>query len=63
MKAAIKRLCIVMLAGLTAACSAETPEEIAISIVSELIMFRSKLEDRRKATKDNFLIDLYKNKF
>ena len=45
------------------AIAAETPEEIAISIVSELIMFRSKLENRRKATKDNFLIDLYKNKF
>ena len=28
MKAAKKRLCIVMLAGLTIACSAETPEEI-----------------------------------
>jgi xanthine dehydrogenase accessory factor len=31
------------------AIAAETPEEIAISIASELILFRSRLEKRRKA--------------
>ena len=41
---------------------ADTPEEIAISIASEIIMFRSRLEKRRKVMQNNFLIDIYKNK-
>lgn len=43
--------------------AAETPEEIAISIASEIIMFRSLLEKRRKVVEDNYLVDIYKHKF
>ena len=39
--------------------AAETPEEIAISIASEIIMFRSLLEKRRKVVEENPLVDLY----
>lgn len=39
--------------------AAETPEEIAISIVAELILFRARLEGRRKAADDNKLVKLY----
>ena len=42
--------------------SAETVEEIAISIAAEIIMFRSKLENRRKLFNDNQLVNLYKVK-
>lgn len=41
--------------------SADTPEEIAISIVAELILFRSKLENRRKIDRSN-LLSFYKGK-
>lgn len=43
------------------AISADTPEEIAISIVAELILFRSKLENRRKIDSSN-LLTFYKGK-
>ena len=42
--------------------AAETPEEIAISIASEIILFRSRLEKRRKVANDNDLVKLYKDK-
>lgn len=42
--------------------AAETPEEIAISIASEIIMYRSLMEKRRKVVEENKLIDIYKNK-
>ena len=41
--------------------SADTPEEIAISIAAELILFRSKLENRRKIDRSN-LLEFYKGK-
>ena len=41
---------------------AETPEEIAISIASEIIMYRSIMEKRRKVVEENALVDIYKNK-
>lgn len=41
--------------------SADTPEEIAISIGAELILFRSKLENRRKIDRSN-LLEFYKGK-
>lgn len=42
--------------------AAETPEEIAISIASEIIMYRSLMEKRRKVVEENKLVDIYKNK-
>lgn len=42
--------------------AAETPEEIAISIAGELILFRSRLEGRRKVMEENKLVDLYKER-
>ena len=42
--------------------AAETPEEIAISIVAELIMYRSMIEKRNKIFSDNKLVEIYKNK-
>ena len=42
--------------------AAETPEEIAISIASEIIMFRSLLEKRRKVVEENKLVELYDGK-
>lgn len=42
--------------------SADTPEEIAISIVSELILFRAKMEGRRKILNGTSLIELPKYK-
>lgn len=44
------------------AIAAETPEEIAISITSELILFRSRIEKRRKVMEDNELVNLYKKR-
>lgn len=44
------------------AIAAETPEEIAISIASELILFRARLEGRAKVMNDNKLVDLYKER-
>lgn len=43
--------------------AAETPEEIAISIASEIIMYRSLLEKRRKVVEENPLVNIYKSKF
>lgn len=42
--------------------AADTPEEIAISIAAEIIMFRSRLEGRRKIMENNPLLNLYKEK-
>ena len=42
--------------------AADTPEEIAISIAAEIIMFRSRLECRRKIMENNPLISIYKDK-
>ena len=42
--------------------AADTPEEIAISIAAEIIMFRSKLEERRKIMENNPLLNIYKDK-
>ena len=42
--------------------AADTPEEIAISIASEMILFRARLEKRNKASDDNELIKMYKEK-
>lgn len=42
--------------------AADTPEEIAISIAAEIIMFRSRLEERRKIMQNNPLLDIYKGK-
>ena len=42
--------------------AAETPEEIAISIASELILFRSILEKRKKIINGNKLLELYTGK-
>ena len=42
--------------------AAETPEEIAISIAGEIIMFRSLLEKRRKVLEENKLVNLYDGK-
>ena len=42
--------------------AADTPEEIAISIAAEIIMFRSRLEGRRKIMQNNPLINIYKDK-
>jgi xanthine/CO dehydrogenase XdhC/CoxF family maturation factor len=42
--------------------AAETPEEIAISIASEIIMYRSLLEKRRKVMEENKMVDIYKSK-
>lgn len=42
--------------------AADTPEEIAISIAAEIIMFRSKLEGRRKIMENNPLLNIYKGK-
>ena len=42
--------------------AADTPEEIAISIAAEIIMFRSRLEERRKIMQNNPLLDVYKDK-
>ena len=44
------------------AIAAETPEEIAISIAAEIIMFRSNLENRKKILEDNPLREVYKGK-
>ena len=41
---------------------AETPEEIAVSIVSEIILFRSRMEERRKVIENNKLVDIYKDR-
>lgn len=41
---------------------AETPEEIAISIASEIIMYRSIMERRRKVVEENKLVDIYRSK-
>ena len=41
---------------------AETPEEIAISIASEIIIYRSIMEKRRKVVEENALVNIYKNK-
>lgn len=41
---------------------AETPEEIAIAIASELILFRSRLEGRTKVMNNNKLVNLYKER-
>ncbi len=54
----LNRVCVPI--GLSIA--AETPEEIAISIVSELILFKAMLENRKKAMEDNVLADIYKEK-
>lgn len=42
--------------------AAETPEEIAISIAGEIIMYRALLEKRRKVMEENSLVDLYRYK-
>lgn len=42
--------------------AADTPEEIAISIAAEIVMFRSKLEGRRKIMENNPLLNIYKGK-
>ncbi|MBO6134155.1 MAG: XdhC family protein [Lachnospiraceae bacterium] len=42
--------------------AADTPEEIAISIASEIILFRSRMENRRKVSDDNEIVKLYKNR-
>ena len=42
--------------------AADTPEEIAIAITAELIMFRSRLEGRKKVMGNNSLVELYKEK-
>ena len=42
--------------------AADTPEEIAVSIAAEIIMFRSRLEKRRKIMQNNPLLDIYKGK-
>lgn len=42
--------------------AAETPEEIAISIASEIIMYRSIMEKRRKVVEENKLVDIYKDR-
>jgi xanthine dehydrogenase accessory factor len=42
--------------------AADTPEEIAISIAAEIIMFRSRLEGRRKIMENNPLLNIYKGK-
>ena len=54
----LKRVCVPI--GFQIA--AETPEEIAISIVSEIIMYRSLMEKRRKVVDENKLVDIYKSK-
>ena len=41
---------------------AETPEEIAISIASEIVIYRSIMEKRRKVVEENALVNIYKNK-
>lgn len=43
--------------------AADTPEEIAISIAAEVIMFRSRLEGRRKIMENNPLLSIYKEKW
>lgn len=43
--------------------AADTPEEIAISIAAELILFRAKMESRKKMETKNPLADNYKEKF
>ena len=42
--------------------AADTPEEIAISIAAEIIMFRSRLECRRKIMENNTLLNIYQGK-
>lgn len=42
--------------------AADTPEEIAISIAAEIIMFRSRMEERRKIMENNPLLNIYKDK-
>ena len=42
--------------------AAETPEEIAISIASELILFRSRFEERKKVMNGSELVSMYKNR-
>ena len=42
--------------------AADTPEEIAISIAAEIIMFRSRLEGRRKIMENNPLLNIYQGK-
>ena len=54
----IKSVC----APIGIAIAAETPEEIAIAIASELILFRSRQEMRRKVMEENKLVELYKEK-
>lgn len=54
----LKRVCVPIgfqIAG-------ETPEEIAISITSEIIMYRSILEKREKVMRENQLVKLYREK-
>lgn len=41
---------------------AETPSEIAIAIASELILFRSRLENRNKVMNNNKFVSLYKER-
>lgn len=43
--------------------AADKPEEIAISIAAEIIMFRSRLEGRRKIMENNQLLSIYKEKW
>lgn len=42
--------------------AAETPEEIAVAIASELILFRSRFENRTKVMNDNKFVKLYMEK-
>ena len=54
----LKRVCVPIgfqIAG-------ETPEEIAISITGEIIMYRSILEKREKVMRENQLVKLYREK-
>lgn len=54
----LKRVC----APIGFQIAGETPEEIAISIASEIIMYRSILEKREKVMTENQLVKLYREK-
>lgn len=55
----INRICAPIGFGI----GAETPEEIAISIVGEIILYRAIYEKRQKVMADNKLVELYKTKW
>lgn len=51
-----------VLAPIGMAIGADTPEEIAIAIAAEIILFRARLEKRHKASDDNKIVELYKER-